>query len=394
MPLLVILIMVKDEESVITNTLKPFVDAGINDFCVFDTGSTDSTVSVTRQLFRDKKLNGFIDEEPFIDFASSRNRALHYAETHFPNATFFLMIDANWYIQNVPKLIEFCQSQKQENFQGYNISLHCSGVTFASTRLLRKSAGLRFQGAVHEIIERLGEKTLPEDIFFEVSADEKHLAKSAARYPKDAEILLNDYEKNPLNPKTLFYLGQTYECMRDIKKAYKYYLKRLALSKMCPEETNAVVLYRLGYLCENLSLIEDDYTWQMALDYYYRAFTVRPTRIEPLVAIAAYYIEKFPHISFLYLNYAFEVPYPSNDIIYVKKYTYDFTRYELLSACAWPIRKYEIGKKATQMALNIQPNNSVLKHRLNMYQKALDRENEVQIPPQSLPNIPTNSLSV
>ena len=36
---------------------------------------------------------------------------------------------------------------------------------------------------------------------------------------KDIDVLLKEYEKNPQNLRTLFYLGQTYECLGDIKNA-------------------------------------------------------------------------------------------------------------------------------------------------------------------------------
>ena len=49
-PLIVIVLMVKDEghiereEPVIIETLKPYVDAGIDAYFIFDTGSTDNTI--------------------------------------------------------------------------------------------------------------------------------------------------------------------------------------------------------------------------------------------------------------------------------------------------------------------------------------------------------------
>ncbi|HLJ31873.1 MAG TPA: hypothetical protein VKU36_05515, partial [Candidatus Babeliales bacterium] len=50
-PILVVVLMVKNEETVMRATLQPFVDAGINSFFIFDTGSTDNTISVTQTFF-------------------------------------------------------------------------------------------------------------------------------------------------------------------------------------------------------------------------------------------------------------------------------------------------------------------------------------------------------
>ena len=81
--------MVKNEADVIVPTLKPFVDAGLTSFLVYDTGSTDGTQQVVREYFNDHDLkHAYIIEEPFIDFATSRNRALDLAEQIFVNNTF------------------------------------------------------------------------------------------------------------------------------------------------------------------------------------------------------------------------------------------------------------------------------------------------------------------
>src|SRR5579871_6668212 len=70
-PLLVVVLMVKNEETVMRATLQPFIDAGIQSYLIFDTGSTDNTVQVTRDLFDEYEITqGYILQEPFIDFAT------------------------------------------------------------------------------------------------------------------------------------------------------------------------------------------------------------------------------------------------------------------------------------------------------------------------------------
>src|SRR5579863_731223 len=97
--ILVVVLMVKNEETVMRATLQPFIDGGIDSFFIFDTGSTDNTITVTQEFFRKNNITkGYIEEEPFIDFATSRNHALERAEKKFPNAGFMLMLDAEWYL--------------------------------------------------------------------------------------------------------------------------------------------------------------------------------------------------------------------------------------------------------------------------------------------------------
>ena len=55
-PLLVVVIMVKNEETVMRATLQPFVDGGVDSFFVFDTGSTDNTIAVTEEFFAENGI--------------------------------------------------------------------------------------------------------------------------------------------------------------------------------------------------------------------------------------------------------------------------------------------------------------------------------------------------
>jgi len=50
-PLLVVVLMVKNEALVIKETLQPFVDGGVTDFLIFDTGSTDGTQKVAQEFY-------------------------------------------------------------------------------------------------------------------------------------------------------------------------------------------------------------------------------------------------------------------------------------------------------------------------------------------------------
>src|SRR6266436_8173383 len=80
-PILIVVLMVKNEETVMRATLQPFIDGGVDSFFIFDTGSTDNTIGVTESFFSEYGImQGYIAQEPFIDFATSRNRALDLAQ--------------------------------------------------------------------------------------------------------------------------------------------------------------------------------------------------------------------------------------------------------------------------------------------------------------------------
>src|SRR3990167_9749906 len=83
-PLLVAVGMVRNEAPVMEMTLQPLINAGIKDFLIYDTGSTDKTIPIIRGVFLKNRIRNFVIEQgEFIDFATSRNKALELTELHF-----------------------------------------------------------------------------------------------------------------------------------------------------------------------------------------------------------------------------------------------------------------------------------------------------------------------
>ncbi len=375
-PLIVIVAIFKNEESVVEKTLLPFAKSGIKDFLILDTGSTDSTVEKTKHFFLSNQLNGVLKEDKFIDFSTSRNQALEYAEKYFCEATFLLMIDADWFLNNPKGMINFCLEQRAKAISLYNIYVHFGHFVFASARLFRRESKIRYIGPVHEVPDTIADANIPENIFFSVTNDQAHSRKSRQRFKRDSIILLKEFKKEPLNPRTLFYLAQTYECLNQTQNAFNFYFKRSLLAQICLKEDNALVFYRLGYLTENLSIIDKKFTWEMALEFYHEAYKICSERIEPMVAIAAHYLEKFPKISFVYLKHIYNSDLPKNKMVFLEKNIYEYVRYDLMSACAWTVQEYTLGLEATEKALKVKPNHPVLVKRLNMYREFLKTKNQ------------------
>ena len=358
--------MVKNESSVIQKTLQPFVGTGIQHVVLFDTGSTDGTVEIAQQFFLNNSIDGRIYQEPFIDFATSRNRALQLAEEAFPDATFFLMPDAEWYLHHPDKLVAFCEQEKQRDTPLYSIRTKMGSLDFTTARLFRVSAHIRFKGVVHEVPEIPAPVQVPDFIYFEVNASEKGIEKTKQRWQQDAELLLKAYHDNPSDPRTVFYLAQTYDCLGNLHKAYEFYQLREKLNGWVEE--NFITLFRLGCVAEQISKTESTVTWSTAMDYFLKAFSIRPHRIEPLIKIADHYWPENIATCYLFSLHAYSIPYPKQDILFVEKEMYDYTRYEIMSRCAWYMGQFELGEQATLMALKIHPEMEHLHTNLKLYQ--------------------------
>jgi len=337
-PLLVVVIMVKDEEAVIKQTLRMYCEADPYGqqigYLVYDTGLSprSPTMDKAEELFKEYNLtNYFILQEPFEDFATSRNRALKYAHEKFPNAAFMLMPDAEWYLHNVPALLDFCRKQLHEQYyHTYLIQILSPGLDFYSVRLLRARKDAYFKGVVHEYLySENGSLLGPKNVYFEYPEMPAGLEKSKARWVRDRDLLLKEYLRNPLEPRNTFYLAQTYDCLEELSSAYFYYSQRTRLSGFVEEDYMAH--YRLGCVVERLKDAQGNIDWPCALRHYLDAFMLRPCRIEPLVRIAVYYLNhNLYDLAFLYAYIACQVPYPQ-DVLFVEKDFYEKTRYELLA---------------------------------------------------------------
>ncbi|MGC2310065.1 MAG: glycosyltransferase [Candidatus Babeliaceae bacterium] len=370
--LLAVVLMVKNEESVIINTLRSYSDQGLTHFLVFDTGSEDKTVQLVKNFFEtNKNIIGVLLQEPFIDFSTSRNHALDEAEKIFPDAQFLLMPDAEWYLHNGQELIDFCKDQYNLDSEAYLVRLIGERLDFYTPRLIRRKSGVRFCGPVHEATDRVISLKVPQDIFFKLKVGKSGIQKSAQRWHRDLEILLKEYEKKPHDPRTLFYIGQTYECLGELKKAFDFYEKRRTQSGSYEESFET--LYRLGRVTNILAATDTSFTWEQAFNYYIQAYTLMPHRAEPLVAIADHYWPSCIPLCFLFARRAVELPYPTNDTLFIDKALYEYDRYELLSRCAWHVGEYEIGEYATRMALGVRET-SHLYHNLAYYLGSIDQQ--------------------
>ncbi|MCX5925665.1 MAG: hypothetical protein NT124_05220 [Candidatus Dependentiae bacterium] len=366
-PLIVVSIMIKNEAGKIQETLQPFVDGGITDFMVFDTGSTDGTQNIVRTFFKKNNItNGHIVEEPFINFATSRNRALEITQNIFPEATFMLMPDAEWYMHNTKDLLRFCANYKDHTDDSYLVRIKNDAIDFVTARLIRCRRDVRFVGVVHETLNKGSAITVYNTCYFEWRPSAAGQKKSALRWQRDRDLLLAEHLKNPTDSRTLFYLAQTYDCLGDHQKAYEFYKKRTQAKGW--DEENFMAMLRLGSAATHLDTTQKAEVCPLSVQHYLEAFNLRSSRAEPLIKIAQYYKDKnMMALAFMFAQRAANIQYPEHDRLFVEKYLYDFVRYDLLGISAWYIGEYEIGERAVRKALEIKPNAPHLHYNLKLY---------------------------
>ena len=371
-PLLVIISMVKNEEPVMEKTLKPFFDAGLQHYLILDTGSTDGTVQTVHNLFKKYKIkHGYIEEKPFVDFATSRNHALEFAEKLFPNAIFFLMIDAEWYFHNVAGLIKFCEQHKDSNVITFILKriYPALSATDYTNWLFKAHKGIRYIGAIHEYINYSGRGIkAADDIFIEMHLSGAGNKRTSCRLYRDIDILLQEYTKDPKDLRNIYLLGQTYVCLGNDKKALFWYGKRCKKDDI--SEENYLSYYNMGLIYKKLN------NWSKALPFFWKAFQLRPQRIEALVNIATYFLSIHDYYAaYLIIQHAAVVPVPSHELLLIMPEIYHFTRHFLLAQVAEHVGEYEIARNALMKLLEHDPLNVALQNKILSYQQMIQHFN-------------------
>lgn len=371
-PLIVVVLMVKNEEDVIVETLNPLFKAGIDSFFIYDTGSTDKTLENVQNFFDKNQItNACITQEPFIDFATSRNKALDHAREKFPNSTFMVMPDAEWYLENGQELVNFCKNKINDYHNLYLLRVNNHTDDFYHGRLLRTKANLRFEGVVHEVIASPFMDKVDNKVCFNYRPRSSGVEKSAQRWIRDEQLLLKKVQENPKDSRHTFYLAQTYECLNNLHKAYHYYVVRSELLGW--HEENYETFYRLGGVTNSLSKFDPKFTQKMVQDYYLKASSMSPHRAEPLIKIAEMYWPSNFSLCFKFARLALELPYPKDDVLFVNKEIYEFTRYEIISKVAWYMDEFELGEHASRKAIDAHPEMIHLYNNLRLY---MDRKNK------------------
>ena len=251
-PLLACAIMVKNEAPRIVKTMSSLVGyAGI--FVIMDTGSEDDTVQVVKDYCKKKRLRLHLFEEPFIDFATSRNRLLQECQG---KSDFIITLDANEEAKNpvfLPLYLDHVKKDKEsEHSSIFSVRFHLendmgrqgSSMHFTRISLIRNNLWdeIYYEMPVHERIAcKRCDKCEMHKRCDECKARKKHVndctllntpfhlyqdraqdKKSDTRYPNDIIELEKYGKEHGYGVRVLHYLCQTSINMKNYEALHDY----------------------------------------------------------------------------------------------------------------------------------------------------------------------------
>ena len=373
---LVLVMMIKNEEKRIEVTFDS-VKKISKIFVILDTGSTDKTIDICKEYCKKNKITLYLKEEPFVNFCISRNVLLDFADESLPSnkPKYLLLMDCNDELKNTTELKLFIDKYngvatgfhlKQQWWTGNSLD------TYYNIRLVLSHKNWRFKGVVHEYITipdiSAGSIVRLENIVLYQDRT-KDDDKSMKRFNRDKDLLYSEYLKDPLEPRTIFYLAQTCSCLGQIPESYMYYYERTKVVGFIEEQFHAY--YRLGELSHQLN-----HPWEESLNWYLKAF-YHSSRVEPLVRIADYYRKTTPlgeskpdyMTSYMYISMACKMIYPHNQILFIDRQSYLYKRWHIMGIVAYHIGRFKEGKDGCIKALQAMPDSTLDQDNLQWYLK-------------------------
>ncbi|MEI7718041.1 MAG: glycosyltransferase, partial [Mycobacterium sp.] len=318
-PAICLSMIVKNEAHVIADALDS-VAPYISSWVVVDTGSDDGTQDVIRNCMVRLGIPGELYERPWRNFGDNRTEAVALAQGH---GDYIWVMDADDLVVGTP---DFTGLDADIYFMRLNDGDH----VYWYPLLFRDGVDVRYEGATHES-PRWDDECVVAHLESGYRIEDRHLGSRSVdpqKYSQDRDVLLAEIERNPDDMRSVFFLAQSYFNMGDFANARTWYQRRVDMGGW--EEQVFYSMYQAATAMANLGE-----PWPEVQDAYLRAWEFRPTRAEPLLAIAARYREDHQHeLGYLFAACAVEIPFPEGDILLVRGDIYAWRAADELAVCA------------------------------------------------------------
>ena len=354
-----LVIMVKNAgegfRDILTQNL-PYFDR----WTVLDTGSTDNTLEIVKDVFKNKRGNLY--EEPFINFRESRNRALELAGT---DCEFNIMID-DTYILNGP-LREFLELVRGDDVaDSFSLVIEDEDTKYTSNRITKSSRSLRYVNIIHEIIQQENnvnisvpyEKGYIRDISSQYMKERTNLRKQ-----NDIELLEKMYEDDPGDPRALYYLGDSYIGLKHWENSLKYFKKRVAHPNIGFKNEVQDALYYIAVISHFYLNVE----WEKCHQLYLNCYNFDQSRVESLYFIAKHYLDQQNiSLGFMYLKKAFQSGIPEITMSFRKNIYYYHIPFDLMGYC-YMEGEYELGEQCCRRLVEYEQNTELVLNWLSIF---------------------------
>ena len=329
-------------EKVLTENLPVF-----DEWCILDTGSTDGTQNIIRKVLENKR--GQLYEEPFINFRDSRNRCFELAGK---SCKFLLTLDDTYIVQG--DLRDFLKEVRSDQFSdSFSLLIKSGDSEYFSNRIIKSATELRYKYTIHEVIpdENNINVTIPVNraTILDVRSDYMEKRTNDRKY-FDLQLLFKEFENDPDDPRSLYYIAQTYGCLGNEEKKAEYFEKRINHPKEGYIQEKIDACFELAR-CYNFKL--PGHPWEECEKLYLQAWELDRTRPDSLYFIGIHwYLEKDFLKAYEYFKLAFKVGYPVNSQYSLKPTLSFHFLPKFLAEVSYYQNDYHLGLKCCELFLS------------------------------------------
>jgi glycosyltransferase involved in cell wall biosynthesis len=220
--------IVRNESKTIERCLRSAFEIA-DSYLICDTGSTDNTVEIIKDVAREMGKTGSIHRDEWVNFGHNRNLAIHasleYIHAKSPGA-FVLLMDSDMVLEGTLN-----KAMLDPAVHAYDVKItDGSAFEYRLPILVNSRYRWHYEGVTHEYI-CLDDNSMPARppldsliIVHKLDGGER-----GNKSPRDLALLSAEHERDPTNSRNLFYLAQTESDMGMTDIALKHYREHLDL---------------------------------------------------------------------------------------------------------------------------------------------------------------------
>ena len=272
-PTLCLNMIVKNESRVIKRLMEsvaPILDC----YCICDTGSTDNTIELIEEFFKEKGIPGKIVQESFRDFGYNRSFALQACSGM---SDYAILLDADMILD-----IKSFEKKKLSEADSFCLLQGNDSYYYQNMRIVRNNGMFKYTGVTHEHVcvppgnhnVNLGKN----ELFIRDVGDG---GSKADKFERDIRLLLEGIKQEPNNVRYHFYLANSYKDSQKFDEAIEYYKKRISMGDW--EQEVWYSNYNIANIYEHLGDMGN------AIYYWLECYSLNPLRLENIHKIVRYY---------------------------------------------------------------------------------------------------------
>jgi glycosyltransferase involved in cell wall biosynthesis len=313
--------IVKDEAAIIERCLAaaaPHIDCWV----ILDTGSSDATPAIVESFFAERGIPGRLVHGRFDNFEQARNDALTAARATDLEFDWLLLADADMELR-----VDDPAWRSRLAGPACALVQRTGSFAYSNIRLVRRDHPARYVGVTHEYLDLGGAQPVQlSGIWY---LDHAQGSSRTVKFGRDIDLLTKALAAEPSNSRYVFYLAQSYRDSGDLARAIEFYRQRAAMGGW--DEEVWFSLFQIAVLSDRLDAGD-----AQVVPAYLAAWQFRPSRAEPLVALAAYHRRNGGryHLADLFARRALEITRTS-DKLFVEESAYGWAALDEAAVAAY-----------------------------------------------------------